>query len=190
MSGITGTEKKKIIYDRSFCAKAEKLVGLLGLPKRKLAVYFKVPTATLEQWCFDHPEFKDAIEIGRMTFGMKVAEALHMKATGFSMPDTKVFCLRDGTVVERPYMKYYPPDTAAAVKYLTTMFKEEWASGDGVSINNTEINFKQVNQLNVAELDDDEKELLYSLNVKQLVENADAIEVTDDYEEHKLKRYE
>lgn len=168
--GVVRSGRNMTKYRPEFAVQARRLIGTLGIPMYKLAPLFGVDVSSLDYWVANYPEFEEAVKGARLEYGAKVAKALHMRATGFEVASEKIFCLKNGEVVRVPYMKYFPPDPGAAIKYLQTIFREEWTNSEGnvnIQINNN-IDYKQVNQLNVQQLNDQEKELLYSLNVKQI----------------------
>lgn len=150
---------------------AQELVGLLGLTHKHLAEYFKISEKTIENWVRNKPAFEKALRIGRIHYGLKVAKATNMLATGFTIPDEKIFCNGEGHVTRVPYMKYYPPNAMAAIKWLAIMFRDIWAetSTNNLNINHSgTINHKTVEEIPINELTKEQQEFLFQINMKQL----------------------
>lgn len=112
---------------------------LLGLTNKELAVAFNVDKTTISYWYKNKPKFKQALDKGRTFADAEVAEALKKRATGFSHPATKIMKKKvkeydeDGNVIRQydepmrvPYMKHYPPNVKAAIKWLGVRNREEW----------------------------------------------------------------
>jgi hypothetical protein len=146
------------------------LIGMLGLKNDDLATYFNVGTSTIENWAKKDPEFARAQRIGRMHYGLKVAKALNMRATGFSHEDTKIMNV-NGEVQKIKYMKYYPPDSWAAQKYLSIMFRDIRADSVAIDVNHSgTINHRNIEEIPIEELSQEEQQLLLSVNMKQLLQ--------------------
>lgn len=163
---------------------AQELVGKLGARNSDLAEYFDVHVTTVEYWLRHKPEFKRAVKKGRLESSLKVSQALYHKAIGYSHPDTKYFMQpkkyfdEDGKLTEETkeplairITKYYPPDTAAAIKYLSIMMREVWAENTTLSHlhkHSGSVDIKKVEELSMDSLTEEMRELLFNINIKQL----------------------
>jgi len=179
-----GRAGRKSQYQSWMAADAEDLVGTLGARTHDLAEYFEVANSTIEYWLRVRPDFARAVRRGRIRAALKVSRALFSRAIGYSHPDVHVLSNRvkvydeDGKVIEErtepllvPITKHYPPESWAAHKYLSIMFRDVWADITKMDVEHThsgEINIKQVEELSMDQLSDEIKELLFALNMKQL----------------------
>jgi hypothetical protein len=151
-------------------SEAQELVGLLGLRNEDLADYFDVNITTIESWCKKNDQFAKALKVGRIHYGLKVAKALCMKAVGFTMPDTHIM-QHQGIPITVEYTKYYPPDAYAAHKYLSIIFRDIWADSATIKHEHSgTITHRQIEDLPLDELEKQERDLLFSLGLKQLNE--------------------
>jgi len=176
----------KRVFTNDMLSDAENLVGMYGARTKELALFFDVHEKTIAYWIRTYPQFDRAVKRGRVAIGLKVSKALVAKALGYSHPDTHVLTNtvktynEDGKIIgshTEPLLvqltKHYPPDACAAHKYLTIMFRETWAENSTLNINqtiNANINVKKIEEIPLKELNKDQKELLFQLNMKQLNE--------------------
>jgi hypothetical protein len=97
----------------------------------QLAVYLKVDPATIYRWKNEHPDFCEALTLGKLTPDGIVQSALYRRAVGYRHKAVKIFCNKDGEVTQVPYIEHYPPDTAAAHLWLANRQPEEWRTKEG-----------------------------------------------------------
>lgn len=177
-AGRTGVFQHWMIED------AEELTGKLGARNIDLAVYFEVCDATIDYWIKNKPEFARAVKRGRIEAALKASQALFQKAIGYSHPDIKWFMDHvktydvNGNLIEEhrepisvPIVKHYPPDTTAAIKYLSIIFRDVWAETARIDHTHTHggsIDIRKVEELSMDDLSDEVKALLFSVNMKQL----------------------
>lgn len=114
----------EVPYRSDFCARATDYC-LLGATITELGQLFSVSASTIRNWQLKHPEFKQALENGRIVADARVAKALFRRAVGYSHPDTHI-CVIDGQVVQTPIVKHYPPDTGAAFIWLQNRRRQDW----------------------------------------------------------------
>jgi hypothetical protein len=96
-----------------------------GFTDQELADFFGVVRSTISLWKKEHPEFSDALKLGKEAADRKVERSLFERATGYSHPDTH-FSAYEGIVTETPTTKVYPPDTTAAIFWLKNRKPDEW----------------------------------------------------------------
>lgn len=114
-------------------------LALLGLKDQKIAEFLEVNEATLNNWKNNYPAVKKAFYRGRTESNLKVVEALYDRAVGYQHPDCTILTKTikhyddDGKVISSetvpmivPTIKYYPPDSYAALKILAIRQREEW----------------------------------------------------------------
>jgi len=165
-------------YRQELDAIAQELVGKLGARNQDLAEFFEVDVTTIEYWCKNFESFALAVKKGRLEAGLKVSQALFQRAVGYSHKDTQMFFdQKRGRIVEKEYIKHYPPDVAACKNYLSIMFRETWAENSSININHNHsgtINHRKIEEIPLHELSQEQQALLFELNMKQLTVVADS----------------
>lgn len=111
-------------YKPEFVAQAEKLCKL-GATDVEIADFFEVNVATLNRWKADYPEFCESLKAGKEQADERVERSLFARATGYEHDDMDIRVV-DGTVVQTPIRKHYPPDTTAAIFWLKNRRPAEW----------------------------------------------------------------
>jgi hypothetical protein len=115
---------RKTSYQRDYAQMARGYC-LLGATNRQLAKLFGISTETLDTWMDCHPEFGQAIEEGRSTADMFVADSIYRRATGYTQKICTV--VRETrttgdqvTVIERTTETdlHVPADPSAASRWL------------------------------------------------------------------------
>lgn len=92
-----------------------RLMSAEGLPAAEMAERLGIDEKTFLRWRKKHPEFEEAITIGRGNADFKVVSALYRKATGYNVALSKTFKLKKID---------YDPDTGKKVREY-----EELATG-------------------------------------------------------------
>jgi hypothetical protein len=128
-------------YRHEYCHRANCFCKL-GATDEELAKAFGVNEATISRWQKAHPEFRRAMQAGKVVADMKVACSLHSLATGFEYDETQAIKLKRITygengkkvrvtewveIVKR--RRRLPPDTAAAMFWLTNRQNDKWKLG-------------------------------------------------------------
>lgn len=90
---------------------------LLGATDERLAEFFDVSVASIDNWKVKHPEFLGALKAGKHEADATIAQSLYHRAKGYSHKETKVFN-NQGEILTHEVDKHYPPDTAAAFIWL------------------------------------------------------------------------
>lgn len=111
-------------YKPEYAEQARKLC-LLGATDSEMADFFNVTETTINNWKNDFPEFFESIKKGKLLADANVADRLYQRAMGFEAPDVDIRVV-DGKIVETPLIKYYPPDTPAAIFWLKNRQKAKW----------------------------------------------------------------
>jgi len=111
-------------YRRQYARLAYKH-SLLGATPAHVANLLEVSERTVYDWMEAHPEFRAAMEQGRVDADANVARSLYKKATGYTHQAVKLFQYQ-GTPVVVPYTEIVPPDTEAAKFWLKNRQPELW----------------------------------------------------------------
>lgn len=99
---------------------------LMGATNERLAEFLGVSVSAVSSWLTVHPEFRLAVCRGRELANAAVARSLFRRAVGFRKCEEKVF-MHNGVPVRVNVMKYYPPDTSAAIFWLTNREGADWS---------------------------------------------------------------
>lgn len=111
-------------FKPEFVEQARKLAEL-GATDREAAEFFEVAESTLYLWKHTHPEFSEALKVGKETADARVEQSLYRRALGYSHDAVKIM-MSDGVPVVEPYVEHYPPDTTAAIFWLKNRKPQEW----------------------------------------------------------------
>lgn len=107
-----------------FVEQAKKLCTL-GATDVELADFFKVSINTIWNWRSRHPEFLDALKLGKQAADQRVSTSLYQKAMGYTFESEKIFQY-EGKVVRAKTREHVPPDTTACIFWLKNRQPEEW----------------------------------------------------------------
>ncbi len=111
-------------FDPKFAEQATKLCAL-GATDREVADFFEVTEATLNTWKHQHPEFLEALKLGKEPADQRVEQSLYRKACGYTQDDLH-FSAYEGEVTATPYVKHVPPDTTACIFWLKNRRPDLW----------------------------------------------------------------
>lgn len=156
------------LYRDDMPARAYQLC-LLGLTNEQLGIAFGVTLDAIHRWMRKYPEFKEAVNRGKLDADALVAEACFKRATGYTIKEQKVFCNAQGLITRVDVDKYFPPETNAITFWLKNRQKELW--GDVWKLehsgpNGKPIEHKEIKSEDISKLTDEELELLYNLKLK------------------------
>lgn len=116
-------------YQEEFAEQAYKLC-LLGATDPEIAGFFRVCEATVHNWKIDYPEFLEALRDGKMKADAQVAYKLHGRATGSEWEEEQAIKVKTGQFTEEVKIitvkRVAPPDTGAAIMWLTNRQKGLW----------------------------------------------------------------
>ena len=111
-------------YKPEFVEQARKL-AMLGATDREAADFFEVAEGTVHRWKHEHPEFCEALKVGKATADERVVQSLYRRALGYSHDAVKIMSY-EGEVITEPFVEHYPPDTTAAIFWLKNRRPDEW----------------------------------------------------------------
>jgi hypothetical protein len=111
-------------FKPEYCDLARR-VAMLGATNDDLAAVIGVCRRIIGNWLQDYPEFKKAVEEGKLDADAKVAEKLYQRATGYERPAVRFFASPEGPQ-RMDYTYHHPPDTAAAIFWLRNRRRTDW----------------------------------------------------------------
>lgn len=113
-------------YSEEFAKQAEKLAAL-GATDMEVADFFEVDVRTIYRWKHDHPEFCQALNVGKDKADERVINSLYQKAVGYEQDAVKIFMPGGADApVYAPYREKIAPDTTAAIFWLKNRRPAEW----------------------------------------------------------------
>lgn len=112
--------EKQARYRHHYAVIAGKMCAL-GATPADLAEAFDVDLATIGQWQVSHPEFADALRLGKDHAVPRVEHSLYQRAVGYSYKAQKAY---KGAIME--YRVDVPADPAAAQFYLMNACPERY----------------------------------------------------------------
>ena len=117
-------------YNTDFARQAA-IACELGATDEDLARLFKVTARTIARWKILHPEFCQALKVGKDAPDDRVERSLYNRAVGYIYdivkPMTRSLGGQDGAVIEMIKLKeHVPPDVTAAIFWLKNRRKDQW----------------------------------------------------------------
>lgn len=97
-----------------------------GLTDRELADAVGIGERTLYSHKKRHPEFRHALKEAKKNADKIIERTLYQRAIGYTCPEEKIFCTKDGDVIRADTIKHYPPDTTACIFWLKNRQPEKW----------------------------------------------------------------
>lgn len=111
-------------YKPEFCQTGNALAQQ-GATDREIAEALDVSERTLYRWKHEHPEFRQALQLGKDAADERVELSLYRRAVGYSFDAIKIMQYEGSPVVE-PYVEHVPPDVNAIKLWLTNRKPEHW----------------------------------------------------------------
>lgn len=101
-----------------------------GLTDAQAAKKVGVTERTLNNWKVQFPSFFQSLKEAKRDSDQEVEDALRHRAVGYSHPEEKIFVF-EGMPIRVPTTKHYPPDTSAAIFWLSNRQPERWRRNGG-----------------------------------------------------------
>lgn len=111
-------------YKPEYAEQAKKLCEI-GATDIELADFFGVDVSTIYRWKHVHPEFCEAVCVGKDALDARVERSLYQRAVGYTFESEKVFNYQ-GEVVRAPIREHVPPDPSAALNWLKNRQPDKW----------------------------------------------------------------
>lgn len=111
-------------YDPAFCEMAANWCAG-GATDFEVAQKLNCHVATLYRWKAAHPEFRDALRVGKELADDRVESSLYHRAVGYSFSAVKIL-QNNGAPVIVPYIEHVPPGEASIKLWLTNRRRNQW----------------------------------------------------------------
>jgi len=113
-------------YKDDYAKQVVKLAEL-GATDQEVADFFEVDVRTIYRWKHDHPEFCQALKVGKEVADERVERSLYQKAIGYEQDEVKIF-MPGGAAepVYAPFRAKIAPDTTAAIFWLKNRRSQQW----------------------------------------------------------------
>jgi hypothetical protein len=109
------------------CRMARVACEQFGSTDEELAKLFDVDASTITEWKRVHPEFSTSVKEGKQHYDTdRIERSLRERALGYSHEAVKIFCTKEGEIVEAPYIERYPPDPTSMIFWLKNRRPKEW----------------------------------------------------------------
>jgi hypothetical protein len=113
-------------YRAEFVGQVQKLAAL-GATDIEVADFFEVDVRTIYRWKHDHPEFCQALNVGKDKADERVINSLYQKAVGYEQDAVKIFMPANADApVYADYREKIAPDTTAAIFWLKNRRPSDW----------------------------------------------------------------
>jgi hypothetical protein len=117
---------RKSTFDKRFIDVAQRM-AYLGATDHDLSVAFGVTIKCIIEWRAKHPQFGEALKLGKGEADRRVERSLYQKAVGYSYDAVKIFMPAGAkNPIYAPYVEHVPPDTTAAIFWLKNRRPGEW----------------------------------------------------------------
>jgi hypothetical protein len=117
---------RKSTFDKRFIAVAQRM-AYLGATDHDLAVAFGVTIKCVMEWRAKHPQFGDALKLGKKEADQRVERSLYQKAVGYSYDAVKIFMPAGAKKpIYAPYVEHVPPSDVAAIFWLKNRDPANW----------------------------------------------------------------
>lgn len=141
----------------------------LGATIAQLCDLLNIDKQTYLNWKNTIPEFKRATDEGMDLADALVENSLFKTATGYTVKDTKFFS-HEGMIISQEYEKRVLPNTTAAIFWLKNRQPGKWKDVHEMHQKHSgEINVRHTQELDIQTLSKEEQDILFQLNLKQLV---------------------
>lgn len=96
-----------------------------GATDREIAEALGIADGTLYRWRHEHPEFREALKLGKESADDRVEASLYHRAVGYRFDAVKIMQY-EGVAIVEPYVEHVPPDIGAIKLWLTNRRGDKW----------------------------------------------------------------
>lgn len=111
-------------YRLEFCKTAADLAGA-GATDEEIAQALDIHPSTLYRWFAAHPEFREAVKLGKEAADDRVERSLYHRAVGYTHEAVKIMQYEGSPVLVR-YTEHVAPDPGAAFNWLKNRRPADW----------------------------------------------------------------
>lgn len=122
-------------YRIGFCEIAHAMAQQ-GATDREVAEALEIAEGTLYRWKHEHPEFREALKLGKDSADDRVEQSLYRRAVGYSFDAIKINQF-EGEAVVTPYVEHVPPDVGAIKYWLGNRRGDTWRDKSNVEHSGT-----------------------------------------------------
>ena len=105
-----------------------------GATIMQIAESFGVTKPTIYAWRNKFPDFLAALNVNKAIADEIVERSLYERATGYSHESVKIFCNKDGEVVQVPFIEHVAPDPTSMIFWLKNRKPKDWREKSEVEI--------------------------------------------------------
>lgn len=105
-----------------------------GLIEKQIAKNMGVAIRTLINWKNKFPELAKALSKGKDVADREVENALHKRALGYWVTETKTTILPDGDVKTEEMHRHIVPDTTAQIFWLKNRKPDQWREKNDLTL--------------------------------------------------------
>lgn len=150
-------------------------LALLGMTDAQMAVVFDISVQTFMVWKNKFPSFMEAIKKGKEQADAQMVYSLYQAGIGYEHESEQIFCAKEKIydqvngktvlvkeipkIVRAPFIKKYPPNVKAALRWLEIRQPAVWSNRENKAQKLTLIQ----NNFNVKDLSLDELKLLQKI---------------------------
>lgn len=141
-------------YRPEYCETAGNMC-IAGATDFEVAQALDVHVSTLYRWKAAHPEFREALRVGKDLADDRVEASMYHRAVGYSYPALKI--MQDkGSPVIVPYTEHVPPSEVAGTLWLINRRPDKWRAKQAIEHsgpNGGPIETRNADSLSDAELE-------------------------------------
>lgn len=119
-------------YEPEFCKTAHAMAQQ-GATDREIAAALGISETSFYRYCNAHPEFRQAVQLGKESADDRVERSLYHRAVGYSFDAVKIM-QSNGEVLVEPYVEHVPPDIGAIKFWLTNRRGDKWRERQNVDL--------------------------------------------------------
>lgn len=97
----------------------------LGATDLEIAQAFEKSVRTINRWKLEHPEFAEALQMGKDIIDQSVEQSLYKRAVGYTFDSEKIVVI-EGEAQRVEIIEHVPPDTKAAMWWLQNRRPGVW----------------------------------------------------------------
>jgi hypothetical protein len=117
---------RKRTFDKRFIDVAKRM-AYLGATDEDLAIAFGVTIKCVIEWRAKHPQFGEALKLGKKEADQRVERSLYQKAVGYSYDAVKIFMPAGAKKpIYAPYVEHVPPSDVAGIFWLKNRDPQHW----------------------------------------------------------------